>query len=101
MNNHADGDAQKAHQADAPTLQSSNTEKPKSTHGGPGRGQGRKPLYGESPASRVNVTLDEETIKQAKAMGAGNLSAGLREAVRIAQARTEPHNAKLSGRHEA
>lgn len=43
-------------------------------------------------ARRVNVTLDDATIEQAKALGAGNLSAGLREAVRIAQARTEPHN---------
>ena len=45
-------------------------------------------------ARRVNVTLDEVTIEQAKALGAGNLSAGLREAVRIAQARTERPNAK-------
>lgn len=43
-------------------------------------------------ARRVNVTLDEATIERAKALGAGNLSAGLREAVRTAQVRTEPHN---------
>lgn len=39
----------------------------------------------EIDARRVNVTLDEATIAQAKALGAGNLSAGLREAVRIAR----------------
>lgn len=35
-------------------------------------------------ARRVNVTLDDETIERAKALGGGNLSAGLREAVRRA-----------------
>lgn len=38
----------------------------------------------EIDARRVNVTLDDETIKRAKALGGGNLSAGLREAVRRA-----------------
>ncbi len=37
----------------------------------------------EIDARRVNVTLDEVTIEQAKKIGGGNLSAGLREAVRI------------------
>lgn len=40
----------------------------------------------EIDARRVNVTLDEATIEQAKEIGGGNLSAGLREAVRIARA---------------
>lgn len=35
-------------------------------------------------ARRVNVTLDAETIERAKALGDGNLSAGIREAVRRA-----------------
>lgn len=35
-------------------------------------------------ARRVNVTLDDETIERAKALGGGNLSAGIREAVRRA-----------------
>jgi hypothetical protein len=39
----------------------------------------------EIDARRVNVTLDDGTIEQAKAFGDGNLSAGLREAVRIAR----------------
>lgn len=38
----------------------------------------------EIDARRVNVTLDDETIERAKALGGGNLSAGLREAVRRA-----------------
>ena len=35
-------------------------------------------------AKRVNVTLDAETIDRAKALGGGNLSAGIREAVKRA-----------------
>lgn len=38
----------------------------------------------EIDARRVNVTLDEDTIEQAKALGGGNLSLGLRLAVRVA-----------------
>jgi hypothetical protein len=47
--------------------------------GGTRPGSGRPALEG---GRRVNVTLDEATIVQAKALGSGNLSAGVREAVR-------------------
>lgn len=48
----------------------------------PGRAPPGRPV--EIDARRVNVTLDDETIERAKALGDGNLSAGLREAVRRA-----------------
>lgn len=35
-------------------------------------------------AKRMNVTLDEATVEAAKALGNGNLSAGLRAAVKLA-----------------
>ena len=43
---------------------------------------GRKP----SGMTRLNVMLDAGTVKAAKVLGFGNLSAGLREAVRRATA---------------
>lgn len=49
----------------------------KSTHGGPGRGGGRKP----TGVKRVYVTLDQETIERAREIGGGNLSEGIRLAV--------------------
>ena len=52
-----------------------------SKHGGKRVGAGAKPLHTE-PMTRVNVMLDEATIEKAKMIGAGNLSEGLREAVR-------------------
>ena len=52
-----------------------------SKHGGAREGAGRKPIK-EEPMTRVNVMLDDATIAKAKQIGGGNLSEGLREAVR-------------------
>lgn len=49
--------------------------------GGKRDGAGAKPLHTE-PMRRVNVMLDEETIAKAELIGDGNLSAGLRRAVK-------------------
>jgi len=43
--------------------------------------RGRKTLDG-AIVRRVQVTLDDETVERAKALGDGNLSQGIREAVR-------------------
>lgn len=51
-------------------------------HGGARPGAGR-PAEIEG-ARRVNVMLDGATIEAAKKLGAGNLSAGIRKAVRQA-----------------
>lgn len=53
-------------------------------HGGKRAGAGR-PSQG---LTRVNVMLDPGTIKTAQGIGFGNLSAGLREAVRRASRAT-------------
>jgi len=62
-----------------------------STHGGPRRGAGR-PVGSIDPAAahrkRRMVLLSDTEYAQAKALGAGNVSAGLREALRLAQLRT-------------
>ena len=42
--------------------------------------RGRKTLDG-AIVRRVQVTLDEETVERAKALGNGNLSQGIRQAV--------------------
>ena len=57
------------------------TDSPKSTHGGPGRGGGRKP----TGVKRIAVTLDEATIERARKIGDGNLSEGIRRAVAESQ----------------
>ena len=46
-------------------------------HGGAREGSGR-PKIG---AQRVNVSLDEETLRRAREIGAGNVSDGLRRAI--------------------
>lgn len=51
-------------------------------HGGARPGAGRP--AGIESARRVNVMLDAATIERARAIGAGNLSAGIRLAVREA-----------------
>ncbi len=53
----------------------------RSEHGGKREGAGRKPIKDE-PMTRVNVMLDAATVEKAKQIGGGNLSEGLREAVR-------------------
>ena len=47
----------------------------------PKRPPGR-PTFGEKPMQRYNVMLDDETVEAAKRMGGGELSAGLRIAVK-------------------
>lgn len=53
----------------------------KAPHGGKREGAGRKPMK-DDPMTRVNVMLDDATVAKAKMIGGGNLSEGLREAVR-------------------
>lgn len=52
----------------------------KNKHGGPGRGQGRKPLYSEKTVKR-NVTLLPSQVEAMSQLGNGNLSAGIRKAI--------------------
>jgi hypothetical protein len=54
----------------------------RSGHGGPGRGQGRKPLDGVGSVERKNVTLDAESIAALRAYGDGDLSLGIRRAAK-------------------
>ena len=61
----------------------------RSTHGGPGRGQGRHPIY-EKPMKRVNVTLDSATWHKAMLIGKGNISAGIRRALAAITVRDTP-----------
>ena len=49
--------------------------------GGIREGQGRKAQDGVVDTVRVNVSLDQATIDQARDIGDGNLSAGIRIAV--------------------
>lgn len=59
-------------------------EEQKQHHGGKREGAGRKPTL--DGGKRTTVFLDAETIARAKALGNGNLSVGLRIAVRNAAA---------------
>jgi len=52
------------------------------SHGGPGRGQGVKAADGATDLKRVNVSLDEASIAAAKALGDGEVSLGIRRALR-------------------
>jgi len=54
--------------------------------GGPRKGAGAKPLYSEA-MRRFQVMLDDATAEKLKALGEGNLSAGIREAARRVMAR--------------
>lgn len=47
--------------------------------GGPGRGQGRKPIA-DTPTKHYTVTLDDLTAETVRDYGEGNLSAGIRKA---------------------
>lgn len=58
----------------------------KNTHGGAGRGQGRKPLDGKG-ATKVAVTLLPAQVETMKQLGNGNLSAGIRKAIEMTNAR--------------
>ncbi len=50
------------------------------THGGAGRGQGRKTTDGTAGLERKNVSLDAETIATLTDFGDGELSLGIRRA---------------------
>jgi hypothetical protein len=50
--------------------------------GGPGRNQGRHTDDQANDLRRVNVMLDDPTIDGGKTIGAGNLSLGIRRAVK-------------------
>lgn len=54
--------------------------------GGPRKGAGAKPIYAEAMA-RFQVMLDAVTVEKLKALGGGNLSAGIREAARRVRTR--------------
>lgn len=54
--------------------------------GGPRDGAGAKPLYAEA-MMRFQVMLDAATVEKLKALGGGNLSAGIREAAKRARIR--------------
>ena len=43
-----------------------------------------RPLLGKTPMRRVQVRLDETTVRRARDLGQGNVSAGLRQAVKAA-----------------
>lgn len=51
----------------------------KTGHGGARAGAGRKP--GTLPTRCVNVSLDEQTLAAARAIGDGNVSEGLRRTI--------------------
>ena len=50
--------------------------------GGPGRGQGRKPVA-DTPTKHYTVTLDDKTAGTVREYGDGNLSAGIRAAAKL------------------
>jgi hypothetical protein len=55
----------------------------KGTHGGPGRGQGRKTPDSPSGELKVySVRLDPTTVEALKEIGGGNVSAGIRMAIK-------------------
>lgn len=48
------------------------------THGGPGRGQGRKPADGATGLKRRTITIDDASADTLRALGSGDLSLGIR-----------------------
>jgi hypothetical protein len=59
-----------------------------SMHGGPGRGQGRKPADGVTGLKRTNITIDLPSADILRAFGGGDLSVGIRRAA--AHIKTRP-----------
>lgn len=53
-----------------------------SGRGGAGRGQGAKAADGATGLRRVNVSLDDASIEALRALGDGELSLGIRRAVK-------------------
>lgn len=62
------------------------------THGGPGRGGGRK-LKSGAKAVRKTVTLDPADLRTLLGLGNGGLSEGIRKAVELARKSIESGNA--------
>jgi hypothetical protein len=54
-----------------------------SIRGGAGRGQGRKAKDATGPLERKNVSLDAESVRTLRELGAGDLSVGIRRAAAI------------------
>lgn len=54
---------------------------PKPNRGGARPGSGPKPIH-DVPMTRRNVMLDDETVDKARRIGEGNVSEGIRIAVR-------------------
>ena len=57
--------------------------------GGKREGAGKPALY-EKPMKRYNVILDDDTVKLLKKIGKGNLSAGIRKALKGEKVITAP-----------
>ena len=51
-------------------------------HGGKRKGAGKPALF-DAPMERKNIMLNEQSIEFLQKLGKGNLSAGIREAVRL------------------
>ena len=56
--------------------------------GGARPGSGPKPIH-DVPMTRRNVMLDDETVEKARRIGEGNVSEGIRIAVRRAKERAK------------
>lgn len=52
----------------------------KSTHGGPGRGQGLKAVDGATGLTRRNISIDDASADVLRKYGDGDLSVGIRRA---------------------
>ncbi len=52
----------------------------RSTHGGPGRGQGIKAADGATNLKRTNISIDAESAEILRCFGEGDLSLGIRRA---------------------
>lgn len=59
-------------------------EKPKNRHGGARPGSGRKTKDGRKGMIRISVSLDSETMAFCREIGQGDISAGIRIAVAMA-----------------
>ena len=57
-------------------------ESKKGGRGGSRPGAGRKTKDGITKTKRVNVSLDAETLDKAQQIGAGNVSEGVRRAIK-------------------
>jgi hypothetical protein len=65
----------------------------KTTHGGKRANAGHKAKDGATGLKRVNVSLDEPTVSKAKSIGDGEMSLGIRRAVKdykLAKKRVKP-----------